>query len=283
MKNLLSLFIFVIQLNSYAQLTNTEVYDFEVGDVFYYIAQNNAPGGLYTLDTIVSKIWSQNLDTIWYGIKRKSFVPDVSGQTNGAYSYTTPTLLITDLNSAASHFTDGICGPDTTGFTKLTLDSSALCGNQMDFLTTYFDPNVPLPCLEPLQWTSKLYAGLGGPYYSITDNSAFGTSAFYFIKYLHYFNTQMHGSCGPFPSFAEVLELEKIDFMIYPNPVQTTLSIKTNIHTYNYRILSTTGQIILNHMYPAKGEIDVSHLERGIFIIELSSPTGFARKLFVKL
>lgn len=283
MKKILGLFVLLIQLDASSQLTNSEVYDFEVGDVHYSVIYNSGPGALYILDTIASKTWSQNLDTIWYGIKRMQHSPDITGQTNGSYLFTMETKMVTHLNVPAHHFIDNICDPDTTGFTKLTLDSTELCGTEMDFLTTYFDPSVPLPCLEPLQWTSKLYAGLGGPYYSRTDNSAVGLPGYYYNKYLSYFNTQMHGTCGSFPSFAEVPELGKIDFLVYPNPVQSTFSISTNVQNYNYRIISSTGQILVNHMFPANGPIDVSSLERGVYILELFSPSVSSRRQFVKV
>lgn len=166
-------------INSKAQLTNSEVYDFEVGDVFQTRDWSPSyPGYALRLDTVVEKIIG--VDTIKYVIHRidGAFGPPPLP----SLQYLTDTLVITNLNSPAEHFYYWSC---LTPIDDTTYNS---CADTVYRRSANYDDT----CFEPPMWESFLRVGLGGPYYNITDYSSN-------VDYTHeliYSNTAMWGECG---------------------------------------------------------------------------------------
>ena len=63
-KLLLTIILFWITGHSYSQLTNAEVYNFEIGDVLQTKRTSvGTPGYLYELDTIVDKVVGSGIIT----------------------------------------------------------------------------------------------------------------------------------------------------------------------------------------------------------------------------
>lgn len=63
-----------------------------------------------------------------------------------------------------------------------------------------------------------------------------------------------------------------IDFSIYPNPVSTTLNLQTELNDFNYTIYSIEGKIVKQGKSNiSETSIDVSHLNAGIYLVELES------------
>ncbi len=172
--------LFLTQANLFGQLTKGEVYDFEVGDVFQTKSSGAIPGYLLRVDTIAEKIVL--VDTVKYVIHRieGSFGPPPLP----SFNYITDTLVITNLNSPAMHFTYLSCLPpiDDTLY--------AACSDTTFVLMANYDDS----CFEPPWWISKLAAGLGGPYYSVVDYS--GDTEYDYE--LIYSNTAMWGPCGSY-------------------------------------------------------------------------------------
>lgn len=165
----------LLLFRSSAQLTNAEVYNFQIGDVLE--TKLSSPNNLgYILDTIVGK--STGVDSITYIINRIQ----VEVGPNPSGFAITDTLVITNLNSPPNHYYYFSCLPP--------IDDSLVgnCNERVDRRTSAFDTN----CFEPPYWTSTLHEGLGGPYYVVYDPSNLVDIS----VELNYSNTALWGVCG---------------------------------------------------------------------------------------
>ena len=77
-------------------------------------------------------------------------------------------------------------------------------------------------------------------------------------------------------------EIEKIDIDLYPNPVQDRLTLDTDKNNFNYTIMNTQGQQVLQGEY--REFIEVSTLESGIYFIQIQDKDNlYQAQKFVKL
>lgn len=74
-----------------------------------------------------------------------------------------------------------------------------------------------------------------------------------------------------------VSELHAANFQTYPNPFTNELTFKTSFPVKKMELYSMTGQQIYFRELPLKGSnIDLSHLQQGIYLITLTDPDGNA-------
>lgn len=65
---------------------------------------------------------------------------------------------------------------------------------------------------------------------------------------------------------------ENLNFSIYPNPVSSTLNLKTELNDFNYTIYSIEGKIVKQgNSNMSETSVDVSNLNSGIYLVELES------------
>lgn len=77
-------------------------------------------------------------------------------------------------------------------------------------------------------------------------------------------------------------DLDKVDFMIYPNPVQDVLNIASSSKSkIEYKISNVIGQIV-EHNSTNNQKIDVSKLKQGVYIIQLTQDNKRTTKKFIK-
>jgi hypothetical protein len=78
--------------------------------------------------------------------------------------------------------------------------------------------------------------------------------------------------------------IEKSNFEIYPNPAINALYVKTNGgNEIKISILSTDGKVIQSNRYQNENiEIDISDLNRGIYILRFENQDNLISKKFVK-
>lgn len=70
------------------------------------------------------------------------------------------------------------------------------------------------------------------------------------------------------------------DFLIYPNPAKTEISVDNNSFT-SCKIFNQLGKNVLHQTYPSN-KIDISKLDKGVYVIELSSnKTKTRQKLII--
>ena len=72
----------------------------------------------------------------------------------------------------------------------------------------------------------------------------------------------------------------KKDLLLYPNPAQSFLSIKSNFEVDKIIISDLTGKVISTKTNST--QIDLENLSKGMYIIEVFSPAGKVTKKFIK-
>lgn len=264
MKLTLLVFISCLSLNTnYAQLTNAQVYDFEVGDVFQvkYANSSTGPKPIET-DTVVAKYYSNGMDSLFYVMNHLVYVGSYM-QSPPIYNYSIDTVIITNLNAPAQHFTYFTCllASDTV--------MTSSCGVTFERLHSNYDTS----CFEPQTWYSDLCPGLGGPYYYAYDPSLVGSSSEWYSKKLSYYNSNQHGECGVYQDVASLKDLA-LDFevKVFPVPAIAEIQIEMSLPVTSYRIYSLSGtESIREGMIHSGGKIDVSSLKPGVYLLELSS------------
>ena len=257
---------------SFAQLTNEQVYDFEVGDVFQVKFAGSVPGAPTETDTIIAKFYSSGMDTLFYVKSHFQYNPGYM-QSPASYNYSIDTMAITYLTDPAQHYGYGSCLPPTD---SVRVDN---CGNSFIRLQSNHDST----CFEPIIWFSDLYYGLGGPYYYLNDGTAL--PALWYSKTLTYYNTQQHGECGTFQSYASINELNTFSIELAPNPVENALRIIVNNAEplLDYAIYSSSGMLLSDGTITwASEEIDLSTLEKGYYFLQVRSGTEMSSLPFVK-
>lgn len=249
---------------SSAQLTNGQVYNYEVGDVHQIrgIYISGGSGSVTTqTDTVIYKSYSVGLDSITYHIKRQMYDPPVIFGAPPIYTESVDTLLITNLNQPANHFTANSClTPTDTSFTDT-------CGVYYERLSSDFDSS----CFEPNFWYSKLYSGLGGPYHY--ESSTVGG---YNVTWkLVYHNTVQNGECGTPAVFASVDEKELSKLKIYPNPSKGEIKIElsnSNSGSYSVSVFDVFGSQIMELKMESNFElIDLKNYSSGVYFVQLSN------------
>jgi hypothetical protein len=257
MRLILSTIIIVTSLHCYSQtLTNRQVYDFEVGDVFQVYYTSGMSGGQFR-DTIKSKYYSINNDTVFY---QKNSVGISSSNPN--YVYSSSIKFYTNLDSVASHIYFDQC--TTSPPPSDTLFQSSQYCNQLTWRRT---TNHDLDCFEDNSYTSELIAGCGGPYH--VAFIGIGGPASYEYR-LTYFKKDTVSCGNAFSTNVDEINLLN-SINIYPNPSNSTIqvSISNNISIKKYSISTVSGQIIGDYIF--SNIIDISNLKSGVYFFTFLS------------
>jgi hypothetical protein len=275
MKTTLLLFISLLCLNiTNAQLTKAQVYDFQVGDVFQ-VKTNGAGVGPKPIetDTIVAKYYSSGMDTLVY-VKKHLYYVGPFMQNPPIFNYSIDTVLITNLNAPAGHFTDISCLPATD---TMMIDS---CGNSYERLHSNSDTS----CFEPLIWYSDLFLGLGGPYYYKYDGTLFGTGIEWYSKTLTYYHSNQYGECGTYQPVASLNDLVlDEEVKIFPVPATSEIQLEANLPITAYTIYSISClESIQKGTINSGNTIDVSSLKSGIYLLELRFSDSMKTVRFIK-
>lgn len=76
-------------------------------------------------------------------------------------------------------------------------------------------------------------------------------------------------------------DFSKIDFNIYPNPVEDVLTIDSNEAIHQVDIYDVLGKQVMTTINNTN-QIDVSDLEKAIYVVRITSEKGVSSKKFVK-
>lgn len=276
MKTVLLLFISCLSLNTnFAQLTNAQVYNFAVGDVFQvkYDGPGVGPKPIET-DTVIAKYYSSGMDSLFYIMNHLEYVGSFM-QNPPIYNYYIDTVIITNLNALANHFNYfNSCRPtsDTVMISSCGFTFERLHSNHAD------------TCFEPPIWYSDLYPGLGGPYYYMYDPSLFGTGQEWYSKTLNYYHSNQHGECGTYQSVASLNDFS-LDFEvnIFPVPATSEIQIEAALPITDYAIYSMNGlELLQNEKINSSGKIDLSSLQAGGYLLQISSSDRVKKIKFIK-
>ncbi len=66
-----------------------------------------------------------------------------------------------------------------------------------------------------------------------------------------------------------VEEFGDVEFTVYPNPVKDVVNIKSNAQRYEYQMINSLGQIVLEGVLSGENTISVANMEKGIYFLKL--------------
>jgi hypothetical protein len=262
-----TLFLFsLFCLLSKAQiLTNGQVYNYDVGDVFqirhsvYYPNWcTYTPPTIWT-DSVISKSYSTNGDTVTYLLHRDSYTPQLCAPpctpTWSSSFYT----VSYDTSSTSIHYPYQFGDPTN----DTVINDSTYCNKLTWFEYGETDTG------EIVITRSWLVSGCGGPYYDIRDDS--GPTCFYHM--LSYFR-KGGTTCGTYyyhaPNPVAVQEFTRTQIHLFPNPADNTLSLSDIGENNSYIITDISGRKILDGILTGVS-VDVSQLLKGTYFITLMS------------
>ena len=79
---------------------------------------------------------------------------------------------------------------------------------------------------------------------------------------------------------ASVDDQNQLDFLIYPNPTSDIVHIEGNYSQLNVVVYDILGKQVMNK--PITNSIDISQLEKGIYILQLSDGAKLTTQRIIK-
>ena len=67
------------------------------------------------------------------------------------------------------------------------------------------------------------------------------------------------------------LEIKNVSFDIYPNPASDVINIKSNAQRYEYQMINSLGQVVLEGVSSGENTISVANMKNGIYFLRLVS------------
>jgi hypothetical protein len=277
-----TIFLFsIFCLLSKAQtLTNGQVYNYDIGDVFQIEHSVYYPNWCtYTLpsiwtDSVISKSYSFTGDTVTYVLHRDAYTPQLCAPPctptwNSAF-YT----VSYDTSSTAFHYPYPFSSPTS----DTLINDSAYCNK-----LTWFEygENDTASTSETVITTSWLVSGCGGPYYDVRDDT--GPTCFY--HKLFYFR-KGGTTCGTYyyhaPNPVTVPEYSHTRLLLFPNPADSKLNVTGCGDNSSYIISDNSGRKIVEGLINEES-VDISKLAKGsYFITFLNDNKEKITKSFIK-
>jgi len=269
-RTILLIFIVLFCNSLYSQsLTNRQVYDYSLDDVFIkkwdYTGVPNPP--TYTKDSILSKHYSSNLDTLFYGMFRTSYTPPSGPNSSATHSSDTIIEHYFNLDSLAIHYRGIVPFCDSLPSDTFYLDN---CNNKNIWKRS---PKNSWCIYESDYVISTLIEGSGGPYYSYSagGDPNRGTETYELI-----YSKKGNVICGNYYDFPVSLkELIKNKFTISPNPTTDMLKISfEEIHkTLNIIVNDINGKKMMSQTFKNKKTINLNliNLINGVYFIHLKT------------
>ncbi|HIP32723.1 MAG TPA: DUF4465 domain-containing protein [Crocinitomicaceae bacterium] len=81
-------------------------------------------------------------------------------------------------------------------------------------------------------------------------------------------------------SVSGIDESEKISFSTYPNPVKKTLTVTGDNGTIS--LFDVNGKLIMESVHSGESKIDMTNLDKGIYLLKLENATGVATQRIIK-
>ena len=290
-------------LNDQLQLTNGNVFDFDIGDTlqyrFWWCGPNffgcNVPENYKTI-VVIGKYFSTGSDTVFYDIWEQIVINSLVYDSTGTVIRLNTTITDTNYISFYDNLNNPLFNamPEETDTTKNNLfvvfesfDDAAnkyqmnfdYCGKVVagTFSGDYLK-NFTLECyLFPFENTveQRFYGiGLGNTSnYHSECNACGGTSYFYNLRSYHKSNS----SCGTIQIFNSINELTNADYSnirIYPNPISSDgyFFVEKNDNQKDlFEIIDISGKIIFSkQLFEKISVINADEIAKGFYIYRLS-------------
>jgi len=269
---LLILTVFGAEVKSQTTLTIGQVYDYNINDQFHYYTYGVSPNA--TRFTVTDKHFSALNDTVTYVRQFNNYSTQVIANPSPHLEYYFDTyfdtLSITNLDSLISSPFSGWTTNDSLGnwFNDSLFISSQWC----DILV--YEYSACIGCNFEGNFYQGQYGKGVGLIKEIQQSPAWPQVDYqYFLKYYK----KGIVSCGT-PDMTTVGIKEPLkkfaDFLIYPNPVETTFTLENKSANDNFQcsLLSPLGQIIMTmELNGEENKIDISHIKRGIYYLNVKT------------
>ena len=66
-----------------------------------------------------------------------------------------------------------------------------------------------------------------------------------------------------------VNELPNMEMTIYPNPAKDVINVKTNVQRYEYQLINSVGQVVMNGVLSGEDVISVENINNGIYFLKV--------------
>jgi hypothetical protein len=283
MKRTLPIFLllfsaFLTPFNSRAQthLTNRQVYDFNVGDVFETESQGDNSVPTYRITKVLQKWTSVTSDTIYYVDSAFSYVP-WTWVGPGSYSAGKDTTLITQLDSNVA-LGGGVsnCSCNKMKDTVYN-DSIYQCGRKVEWRLP--DTSCTNHCFEPVTMSQEAIEGCGAGYGYYND-----LTVPMYSKYVLIYYKKGTETCGSYYLGVEDIKNNTQSVKVYPNPAtdKFTLAVQSTKPLLNGRVevYNVLGEMVYtSSVNPSEGgtsntTISLSGQTAGVYFVKLISDTG---------
>lgn len=243
-------------------LSNAEVFDFEVGDVFHhtYSAEINLqsyPGSSF-LDTVITEAWTTDLDSVMYVFSSWRHALPFMGFPS-TITHVFDSLWVTDLSYPATHY--GLSSPCPPVLDSLGPDQDH-CNR-----TAWVQYQTGDTCPGNYDsWISTFLQGCGGPYYTSYEYWTF-TYQEHLLRYYR------NGSdeCGTALSIPLGLPAENVapnTMQLSPNPAtdRVTIILSRPIQEAHVEVFNVQGELVQSiPLNSTSTDIRITHLNAGIY------------------
>lgn len=283
LKTFFLLFVAVFSFKGLGQsvLTNSMVYDYNVGDTMQFHSSGNSCCFADILYNIISKSYSSNNDTVIYGVKinTRSFQSSM-------VIYSSPTITIGSSNASWKYYDLNM------PFPAPTLSNSAYY--QKDTLITAYCNKQTLKsqsyCYSNFECDGKIEeysSGLGHTYsYAFYYQASLVTQGYIpAIQELTYYHKVGEPPCGT-NHVALILDVNKNylntnNIILYPNPVLDKLNITSENIITSVEITDVYGKVF--YFNAINNTINIEQLNTGMYFLKKINNNNISLKKIIKI
>ncbi|MFI5141266.1 MAG: T9SS type A sorting domain-containing protein, partial [Bacteroidia bacterium] len=283
MKKLLLLlsFIYIALSSAQTMMTNRDVYDFNIGDEFQTRVFGAPPNA--TRYSIVGKRFSANNDTVFY---RRLFN---SYSSMADYSTSPPHLVY-----STSTNTDSVYYPDLDTLVNSPGKNWVVyaCDSYRDSL--YYSPTFCNDLIYEMWAVKSTNCAVEKIGYNYSYGKGIGQVLYYYnntgnnfqSRYDLFYYKKGNVTCGTADT-SGFTSINKINLAtpiinIYPNPAQNNFTIETNAsEKQTLQLFDVNSKLILIQSINNKTTIDVSHLNAGVYNLNITNSQGVLNKKLI--
>lgn len=268
---LVNLLILLISIKIYSQevSTNSEIYNFQVGDIFQYdelfrlVWNENFNKKMLNIE-ILDKYYSINNDTVFYIRDISSVNYNYETDTTYGYNYYVDTIFFSNLNGLIN---EG--NIDTT-----YIDSINYHGRKVNHIEDQWAGD---------SWEIDFVNGLGRVYKHILSSP--GENEKYYILTYYKKNNEIYGNENIL-LYTVNTETIPFSFQIYPNPNNKNFHLKFNDNKRlktSVQIFNLDGKEVYskNHDFTSEAYINLTNVSKGIYFIKVQRNKNSEIKQFI--
>ncbi|WP_336733420.1 T9SS type A sorting domain-containing protein [Chryseobacterium sp. VD8] len=230
---------------------------------------------LFFLAIFISCFLSAQADlynTNWY--LRKVVKNNITYNVPQNIEISVPILTFNDQNTTSTNLSSSVCEQSIWG----TINNFDITVNNFSFWT--YGVGNGNNCTLPENITfSSIYTGYFSQYSPLHSYQITYTGNIKNLILTNYLGDQAFYQSGTLSS-NDINQTSEKNILIYPNPANEYLVIKSKDQIECVKIYNSEGKLILQNKYETK--TDISALLKGSYFLELASKNGISRHKFIK-